>query len=65
MKPVKGGRPPKDNKEVNKIMDISGNFIISGARVLILVELIWINIRNTEVVKIIYNIRLSSVRLGI
>lgn len=64
IKPDRGGSPPSDSKEVNRTVDISGFFIIEGAMEFILVELMLMNIRNIEVVKIIYNIKLSRVRWG-
>lgn len=48
MKPVRGGRPPRDRRIKGAMVVIAGAFAQEVARALIFVELVNLNTRNTE-----------------
>lgn len=64
IKPVKGGRPPRDNKIRGARHVIAGDLVQEMARVLMLVDLLSLNTRNVEEVIIKYVRRAKSVRVG-
>lgn len=62
MKPVRGGRPPRESK-VSGIRDVKiGAFVQEMAREVMLVAFTRINVRNTEDVIIRYTTRVKKVR---
>lgn len=64
IKPVRGGRPPKERK-IRGARDMrAGAFVQEAARVLIVVALLSLKTRNVEKVIIKYVSNVSSVREG-
>ena len=64
MKPVRGGRPPKDSRIRGVKEVIAGVFAHEVASVLMLVELFILNARNAENVIAKYVVRVRKVREG-
>lgn len=62
--PESGGSPPRESNIINEIMDRRGDLTMDIAIELILVELSILNSRKAVMVIIIYNVRLSWVKLG-
>lgn len=64
MKPVKGGRPPKDSKIRGVRQVNAGDLVHEMARELILVDLLSLKVRNVEDVIMRYVRRARRVRVG-
>lgn len=64
MKPVNGGRPPRDNKIRGVRVVSAGVFAQEVASILMLVDLFSLNTRNVEDVMIRYVSRARRVKVG-
>jgi len=64
MKPVRGGRPARDNKIRGARAVIIGALVQEMARELIFIELFSLNVRNVENVMMKYVRRVSRAREG-
>lgn len=64
MKPVRGGRPPRDKKIRGARAIRAGAFVQEAARVLMVVVLLSLKTRNVEKVMAMYVSSVSSVREG-